>query len=185
MSSRVEGSTAILELSRRAGHGPGARQDLKETAVYQASDPETVILELVTLGIHPITDRTFTGTSIQVFGIRDGKTLLFRDYTDPRGLADTLVSDHRILARGPPPKQLAAHTSRPGPLTAARRSLDHVHRQADGVDARSATAEVAAGARKSLPKLLRPCASAPRPARLPLRTNVQSTHQRTARIRPR
>ena len=90
MPSRIEGRAAILEFSRRVAHGLLRISDLQETAVHQTSDPEVVIVELVTLGTHATTGGTFTGTSIQVFRIRDGKILLFRDYTDPRGLADAL-----------------------------------------------------------------------------------------------
>jgi ketosteroid isomerase-like protein len=34
--------------------------------------------------------RAFAGTSIQVFRIRDGQILLFRDYFNPRGFEDLL-----------------------------------------------------------------------------------------------
>jgi ketosteroid isomerase-like protein len=38
-------------------------------------------------------DRTFATSSVQVFRIRDGKILLFRDYANPRALSEALGDD--------------------------------------------------------------------------------------------
>lgn len=89
MPSRLEGQQAIRDFSRRAAASPLRISDLQEVAVYQTGDPEVVIVELVAAGI-TATGRTFTTTSIQVFRIRDGKILLFRDYANPGVLAEAL-----------------------------------------------------------------------------------------------
>ena len=49
-----------------------------------------LIVELVTRATVTTTGRAFTAGSIQVFRIRDGKIVLFRDYADPIALAEAL-----------------------------------------------------------------------------------------------
>ena len=90
MPSRLEGQQAIREFSRRMAASPLRIDDLESLAVYQTDDPEIIIVELVTYGTLTGTGRTLAGTSIQVFQIRDGKIILFRDYFNPRGFEEFL-----------------------------------------------------------------------------------------------
>ena len=91
MPSRLEGQQAIREFSRRMAASPLRIDDLESTAVYQTDDPEVVITEIIAHGTVTSTGRTFTGTSIQVFRIRDGKIVLFRDYFNVGGVQDLLA----------------------------------------------------------------------------------------------
>jgi uncharacterized protein len=90
MPSRLEGREAIRGYARHAAASPLHIDDLDEVAVHHTSDPEVVIVELVTKGTLTTTGRAFAAASVQVFRIRDGKILLFRDYFDPRGPAGVL-----------------------------------------------------------------------------------------------
>ena len=91
MPSRLAGQQAIRDFSHRTASSPLRIDDLETTAVYHTDDPEVVIIELATRGTVTSTGRTFTGTSIQVFRIRDGKIVLFRDYFNAGGLEDILA----------------------------------------------------------------------------------------------
>jgi len=91
MPSRLAGQQAIRDFSHRTASSPLRIDDLEATAVYHTDDPEVVIIELATRGTVTSTGRTFTGTSIQVFRIRDGKIVLFRDYFNVGGLEDILA----------------------------------------------------------------------------------------------
>jgi ketosteroid isomerase-like protein len=62
--------------------------------LYQTQDPEVVIVELRTKGTITTTGRPVTATSIQVLRIREGEIVLFRDFADPRVLADVLGEPH-------------------------------------------------------------------------------------------
>lgn len=88
--SRVEGQQAIREFSRRVGASPMRISDLEEVAVHHTDDPEVVVVELVARVKVAGTDRTFATSSVQVFRIRNGKILLFRDYANPRALSAAL-----------------------------------------------------------------------------------------------
>jgi uncharacterized protein len=90
LPARLEGQQAIREFSRRAAASPMHIDDMDEAAIYQTDDPEVVIVELVTKATMTTTGRTFSGTSVQVFRIRDGKIVLFRDYFNPVGLEDLI-----------------------------------------------------------------------------------------------
>jgi uncharacterized protein len=92
MPSRLEGQRAIRDFSHRTAASPLRIDDLESTAVYQTDDPEVVITEIIAHGTVTSTGRTFTGTSIQVFRIRDGKVVLFRDYFNVDGLHDFLAA---------------------------------------------------------------------------------------------
>ena len=52
--------------------------------LYQAQDPEVVIVEMRTKATVTTTGQSFTATSIQILRIRDGHIVLFRDFADPR-----------------------------------------------------------------------------------------------------
>ncbi len=90
MPPRLEGQQAVREFTRRVAASPWRISDLEETAVHHTSDPEVVIVELVAKGTVGSTGGAFTTTSIQVFRIREGKILLFRDYANPRVLGEAL-----------------------------------------------------------------------------------------------
>jgi len=91
MPSRLAGQQAIRDFSRRMAASPLRIDDLEATALYHTDDPEVVVIELATRGTVTSTGRTFAGTSIQVFRIRDGKIVLFRDYFNAGGLQDILA----------------------------------------------------------------------------------------------
>ena len=91
MPARLAGQQAIRDYSHRMAASPLRIDDLEATAVYHTDDPEVVVIELVTHGTVTGTGRTFAGTSIQVFRIRDGKIVLFRDYFNVAGLQDLLA----------------------------------------------------------------------------------------------
>jgi ketosteroid isomerase-like protein len=91
MPSRLAGQQAIRDFSHRMDASPLRIDDLEATALYHTDDPEVVIVELATRGTVTSTGRTFEGTSIQVFRIRGGKIVLFRDYFNVGGLQDILA----------------------------------------------------------------------------------------------
>jgi len=91
-SLRLEGREAIREYSRQIMAAPLRLEDFETVEVYQTQDPEVVIVELRTKATVTTTGRAFTATSIQVFRIREGRILLFRDFADPRGLEDVLFA---------------------------------------------------------------------------------------------
>ena len=93
MPSRFVGQQEIREFARRtttAAFSALRIDDLEATALHHTHDPEVVIVELVTRGTLTATGRAFATSAIQVFRIRDGKILLFRDYFNPDGLKDVL-----------------------------------------------------------------------------------------------
>ena len=89
--SRLEGRQAISEFSARSV-APGIRiDDLQHLAVHHTDDPEVVIVEVLAKATLTSTGQAFSGTSVQVFRIRDGQIVLFRDYFNPHGLEDLLT----------------------------------------------------------------------------------------------
>ena len=90
LPARLDGQQAIRDYSRRVAASALRIDDLDTVAVYHTDDPEVLIVELVTRATVTTTGRAFTARSIQVFRIRDGKILLFRDYANPIALADAL-----------------------------------------------------------------------------------------------
>ncbi len=87
---RLDGQQAIRDFSNRAAASPLRIDDL--VALHHTSDPEVVIVELLSRVTLATTDRRLAVRSIQVFRIRYGKIVLFRDYFNPNGLADALRS---------------------------------------------------------------------------------------------
>ena len=87
---RLEGREAIREFSRHVIASPVRLEDFEVAELYQTQDPEVVIVEMRTKGTVTTTGQPFTATSIQVLRIRDGRIALFRDFADPRVLADVL-----------------------------------------------------------------------------------------------
>ena len=89
--SRLEGREAIREYSRRVMASPLQLEDYEVAELYQAQDPEVVIVEMRAKATVTTTGRPFTATSIQILRIRDGQIVLFRDFPDPRGLEDAMA----------------------------------------------------------------------------------------------
>ena len=91
---RLQGREAIREYSRHLMASPLRLEDLEVVELYQAQDPEVVIVEIRTKGTVTTTGRSFTATSIQILRIREGHIVLFRDFADPRVLEDVIGEPH-------------------------------------------------------------------------------------------
>jgi uncharacterized protein (TIGR02246 family) len=89
---RLEGREVIREYSRQVVASPLRLEDFEVVDMYQTQDPEVVILETRTKGTVTTTGRSFTATSVQIFRIRDGHIVLFRDFADPRILEEVITS---------------------------------------------------------------------------------------------
>ncbi len=101
LPARLEGRDAIEEFTRRSAaiH----IEDLEATAVHHTADPEVVIVELITRAKVTGTGQAFTGRSIQVFRIRAGQIVLFRDYFNPAAWTNCSPAErrrHRRDSRG-------------------------------------------------------------------------------------
>lgn len=90
LPARLEGQQAIRDFSRRTEASPLQIDDLETVALHHTSDPEVVIVELNSRVTHTTSGQTMSVRSIQVFRIREGKILNFRDYFNPNGLAEAL-----------------------------------------------------------------------------------------------
>jgi len=88
MPARMEGREAIRESARQVMASPLRLEDYEVVELYQTQDPEVVIVEMRTKGTVTTTGRSFTATAIQILRIREGHIVHFRDYADPRVLAD-------------------------------------------------------------------------------------------------
>jgi uncharacterized protein (TIGR02246 family) len=85
---RLEGREVIREYSRRVMASPLRLEEYEVTELYQAQDPEVVIVEMRAKATLTTTGRPIAATSIQVLRIREGHIVLFRDFADPRFLED-------------------------------------------------------------------------------------------------
>jgi uncharacterized protein (TIGR02246 family) len=85
---RLAGREVIREYSRRIMTSPLRLEAYEVTELYQAQDPEVVIVEMRAKATVTTTGRSITASSIQVLRIRDGRIVLFRDFADPRLLED-------------------------------------------------------------------------------------------------
>ena len=85
---RLAGREVIREYSRQVMASPLRLEDYEVAELYQAQDPEVVIVEMRAKATVTTTGRSITASSIQVLRIRDGHIVLFRDYADPRFLED-------------------------------------------------------------------------------------------------
>ena len=92
--SRLEGREAIREYSRHVMASPLRFEDVEVAELYQTQDPEVVIVEMRAKGTVTTTGRPFAATSIQVFRIREGQIVLFRDFADPRVLEAVIGEPH-------------------------------------------------------------------------------------------
>jgi uncharacterized protein len=89
--SRLEGRETIREHSRQVLASPVRLEDFEDVELYQTQDPEVVIVEVRARATLTTTGRSVTTTSIQIFRIREGRILLFRDFANPRVLADVIT----------------------------------------------------------------------------------------------
>ncbi len=89
--SRLEGREAIREYSRHVMASPVRLEDFEVAEFYQTQDPEVVIEELRTKGTLTTTGRSFVTTSIQIYRIREGQVVLFRDFPNARVLEDVIT----------------------------------------------------------------------------------------------
>src|SRR5262249_44546668 len=87
---RLEGREAIREYSRQVLASPLRLEDFEVAELYQTQDPEVVIVEMRTKRTVTTTGRPVAATSIQVLRIREGQIVLFRDFADPRVLAEVI-----------------------------------------------------------------------------------------------
>lgn len=85
---RVEGREAIREYARRVMASPLLLEEYEIAELYQAQDPEAVVVEMRAKATITTTSQSFTAMSIQVLRIRDGQIVLFRDFADPRGFEE-------------------------------------------------------------------------------------------------
>jgi uncharacterized protein (TIGR02246 family) len=85
---RLAGREVIREYSRQVMASPLRLEDYEVTELYQAQDPEVVIVEMRAKATVTTTGRSIAATSIQVLRIREGHIVLFRDFADPRFLED-------------------------------------------------------------------------------------------------
>ena len=90
LPARIDGQQAIRDYSRRITTAALRIDDLDTVAVHHTDDPEVLIVELVARVTVATTGHAITARSIQIFRIRDGKILLFRDYANPSALAEAL-----------------------------------------------------------------------------------------------
>jgi uncharacterized protein (TIGR02246 family) len=85
---RLAGREVIREYSRQVMASPLRLEDYEVAELYQAQDPEVVIVEMRAKATVTTTGRSIMASSIQVLRIRDGHIVLFRDFADPRFLED-------------------------------------------------------------------------------------------------
>ena len=88
MPARLEGREAIRAYTRQVVASPLRLEDYEVAELYQAQDPEVVIVEMRAKATVTTTGRPITATSIQILRIREGHIVLFRDFADPRFLED-------------------------------------------------------------------------------------------------
>jgi hypothetical protein len=90
MPARLEGREALRQNARQVLASPLRVENYEVVELYQTQDPEVVIAEMQGKGTVTTTGRSFAATSVQILRIRDGHIVLFRDFADPRVLADVM-----------------------------------------------------------------------------------------------
>ena len=88
LPTRLSGQDEIRAFSAGPGRAHVEITDLRTTAVHQTVDPEVAIVELHSVGQVVATGEPFDVPCIQVFRIRDGRIVLFRDYVGTAALPD-------------------------------------------------------------------------------------------------
>jgi uncharacterized protein len=95
LPDRLEGREAIREFVTRTDPRALEISDLRILQVHQTLDPEVVIVELATVGRVTATGEPFEVPCAQVFRIRNGQIVLFRDYVGTQFLPDlAAVENH-------------------------------------------------------------------------------------------
>ena len=94
MPARLAGRAAIREYARQVAASPVRLDELEEVELHQTRDPEVVITEVRATATLTTTGRSFRTTSIQVYRIRDGQIVLFRDFADPRVFEELTRDPH-------------------------------------------------------------------------------------------
>jgi ketosteroid isomerase-like protein len=87
---RMEGQEAIREYARRMMASPLRLEEFEVEKLYQAQDPEVVIVEMRTVGTMTTTGRSFVARSLQILRIREGRIALFRYFADPRVVQEVI-----------------------------------------------------------------------------------------------
>jgi uncharacterized protein len=82
--SRLAGQDAIREYSRHFLASPVKLEDLQDAELYQTQDPEVVITEVRAKATLTTTGQSFATTSIQIYRVREGRIILFRDFANPQ-----------------------------------------------------------------------------------------------------
>lgn len=80
LPARLAGREAIREFATGGRSRAVEVADLRIRHLHRTGDPEVVIVELTTVGRIVATGEPFEVPCIQVFRIRDGRIVLFRDY---------------------------------------------------------------------------------------------------------
>jgi ketosteroid isomerase-like protein len=80
LPARLVGKDAIAAYATEVDRDGLRLEELHVRHTHRTDDPEVVILELTSIGRVTATGERFTVPCIQVFRIRDGKIVLFRDY---------------------------------------------------------------------------------------------------------
>ncbi|MEU0504740.1 nuclear transport factor 2 family protein [Nocardia sp. NPDC049737] len=88
LPAQLAGKEAIRAYAIDADRGGFRLDELRVHQTHQTADPEVVIVELTSVGRVTSTDQPFKVPCIQVFRIRDGKIVLFRDYVGHAFLPD-------------------------------------------------------------------------------------------------
>ena len=97
--ARLVGREAIREYARHVVASPLRLEDFEVAELYQTPDPEVVIAEMRAKATVITTGQSVAATSIQILRIRDGQIVLFRDFADPRVLADVIGEPRPEFAR--------------------------------------------------------------------------------------
>jgi ketosteroid isomerase-like protein len=88
LPARLAGKEEIRAYATNADRGGFRLDELWVHQTHRTADPEVVIVELTSVGRVTSTDQPFKVPCIQVFQIRDGKIVLFRDYVGHAFLPD-------------------------------------------------------------------------------------------------
>lgn len=88
MPSRLAGRETIREFATRGVRDDLQILDLRVDQAYRTEDPEVVVLELTSVGRVAATGAPFEVPCVQIFRIRDGEIVLFRDYVGTAFLPD-------------------------------------------------------------------------------------------------
>ena len=88
--SRLQGREAIRAYARQVVAAPLRLEKYEVAELYQTQDPEVVIAEMRTKATLTTTGRSFGTTSIQIYRVREGQIVLFRDFANPRVLEDVI-----------------------------------------------------------------------------------------------